>query len=236
MHRRARHLNAKDAGARIALDSRFISGLSNGASVSTWSNRIGSSDFTSSGTQQPIFDVNSIGGNSTVSFDGVNDLMSASSITWDADFTLVFVSKLNRTTPYTHVTIDTIACKDDYISSGTNRVGFLSYATNTYVTTTNTFAQMEYYSGSAANSQCIINGASATATGAVTVGTPFIMSANATGSNTNSNTAFSVGGLSSNSFYGKINLGYMAYLPVSSASLRRRLEQSAALSFKVACS
>ena len=236
MHRRARHLNAKGAGARIALDSRFISGLSNGASVATWSNRTGSSDFTSSGTQQPVFDVNSIGGNSTVSFDGVNDLMSASSITWDADFTLVFVAKLNRTSPYTHITIDTIACKDDYITSGGARVGFLSYATNTYVTTTNTFAQTEYWTGTNGLSQCVINGASATPTGGVTVGTPFILSGNATGSNTNANTSFSVGGLASNSFYGKINLGYMAYLPVSSTSLRRRFEQAAALSYKIACS
>jgi hypothetical protein len=237
MHRRARHLNAKDAGARIALDARFLSGFSNGATVGTWTNRIGSSNFTSSGTQQPTFTASSIFGNPALTFDGVDDKMSSSTITWSADFVLVYVGRLNRTTPYTHVTIDTVAAKDDYISSGSARVGFYSYMTNTYVTTTNTYASTEYFSGTTGFPVTIINGVTlASATGDVAVGTPYVMSANGTGSNTNANTSFSLAYQLNLNQYGKIDLAYMAYIPVSSVPLRRRFEQAAALSYKIACS
>ena len=236
MHRRARHLNAKDAGARVALDARFLSGFSNGASVGTWTNRIGSSDFTSSGTQQPTFTTSSISGNPALTFDGVNDKMSSSSITWSADFTLVFVTRLNGSTPYTPVTIDTVFAKDDYISSGANRVGPYSYLTNTYVTTTNTYAATEYFTGGSANSVTRINGQTVSPTGAVTVGTAVVFSSNGTGSNTNANTAFSLAYQADLGEYGQIDLAYVVYIPLSSIPLRRRFEQAAALSYKISCS
>jgi hypothetical protein len=39
MGRRHRHLNPRDAGAVVALDSRYITGLADGANMGTWSNR-----------------------------------------------------------------------------------------------------------------------------------------------------------------------------------------------------
>jgi hypothetical protein len=234
MHRRARHINPKDAGARIALDSRFISGLSNGASVSTWSNRTGANDFTGSGTARPSFTESSMSGNPAVTFDGVDDTMAASGINWGADFSLIFVSRLNRSTPYSHIQIDCIACKTNYIAAPTR--GFLAYSTNTFISTTQPFAYIEVTStASGANPK--INGATAPVTaGNITQGVAFILSGNGTGSNAGTGTDFTLAKEPANNVYGKIDLAYAVSIPLSSDSLRRRFEQAAALSFKIACS
>jgi len=68
MHRRARHLNPVAAGATSALDARFIAGLADGASVSSWASRAGASlTFTQATTaRQPIFTLRSQGGQPSV--------------------------------------------------------------------------------------------------------------------------------------------------------------------------
>lgn len=235
MRARQRHFNARDAGARIALDARFLSGLNNGDAVSTWTNRIGSSDFTGSGTARPTYTASSFSGNPALTFDGTNDTMAATGITWSADFTNVYVVRFNRSPNYTGL-IDTIACKTNYIQAQPK--GFYAMMSNHFVSTTNTYFTTEYAQVGTGKTSTVINGVSSTAAaGNGTVGAATILSANATGSNTDANTSFTLGNEPSTAGrFGKMDFAYFAYLPQSSSTLRRRLEQSAAYSFKIACS
>ena len=70
MHRRARHLNPGSAGAVMALDSRFITGLSDGDPVSTWSDRSGSGNNATQSTSadRPVFQTTEQGGCPAVEF------------------------------------------------------------------------------------------------------------------------------------------------------------------------
>lgn len=66
MHRRNRHINASAAGAVTVLDSRYLSGLSNGNGVSTWTNRntsVGNSPTQATANNQPVYTTNVQGGN-----------------------------------------------------------------------------------------------------------------------------------------------------------------------------
>lgn len=79
MHRRARHLNARDAGATMVLDARFISG-SDGDAIGTWASRTSSTyDMTqSTASYKPLLKLgaNGINGQAAVLFDGTNDRLS----------------------------------------------------------------------------------------------------------------------------------------------------------------
>ena len=96
MHRRARHLNPGSAGAVLTLDSRFITGLSDGDPVSTWTDRSGSgNNATGSATARPTFQINEQGGQPAVQFDGLNDILSAPAL---QSRTVITVTKANTAT------------------------------------------------------------------------------------------------------------------------------------------
>jgi hypothetical protein len=78
MSRRHRHLNARDLGAKLVLDARYIDQSDNTA-VSTWADRSGNGyDATqTNGTFQPTFQTAEFGGNGVVRFDGSNDFLNA---------------------------------------------------------------------------------------------------------------------------------------------------------------
>lgn len=79
MHRRARHLNARDAGATMVLDARFISG-SDGDAIGTWASRTSSTYNMTQATAayRPLLKLgaNGINGQAAVLFDGTNDRLS----------------------------------------------------------------------------------------------------------------------------------------------------------------
>lgn len=79
MHRRARHLNPKAAGAIQVLDSRRISGLSDGSAVGTWSDISGKAyDMSQTTTSaKPTYKTSIQGGQPIVRFDG-GDYMTSS--------------------------------------------------------------------------------------------------------------------------------------------------------------
>lgn len=82
MHRRARHLNARDAGATMVLDARFIAG-NDGDAVGTWESRTTSTyNFTQATTaNKPLLKIgaNGMGGQHSVLFDGSNDYLTGPS-------------------------------------------------------------------------------------------------------------------------------------------------------------
>jgi hypothetical protein len=80
MRARQRHINPKAAGANLVLDSRYITGLSDGTGVSTWSDISGNGYDATQATaaNQPLFKVNVQGGQPGLLFDGSNDSLATS--------------------------------------------------------------------------------------------------------------------------------------------------------------
>jgi hypothetical protein len=69
MRARHRHLNFKDAGAVIHVDSRFISGLSNNDEVTSWTNRAAANNAGAiSGVATPNYITGGLAGQPTVRF------------------------------------------------------------------------------------------------------------------------------------------------------------------------
>lgn len=63
MHRRARHINPKSAGAVTALDPRFLSGLNDGDGITTFTSRTGTNSPTqSTAANKPLYKVAIQGG------------------------------------------------------------------------------------------------------------------------------------------------------------------------------
>lgn len=95
MRARHRHFNQRDAGAIVALDARRIEGLSNNDPVSTWSDVSRSANnATSSLTSRPLYKTGQSGGNPALNFDGSNDFMTlASSIMGTGTRTVLSVTK-----------------------------------------------------------------------------------------------------------------------------------------------
>lgn len=95
MHRRARHLNPGSAGAVLALDSRFIFGLSDAAQISTWTDRSGrGNNATNSSSPRPTLQPNQAAGYPSVKFDGVGNFMIFTGISAGTDHTSIAVLKL----------------------------------------------------------------------------------------------------------------------------------------------
>lgn len=236
MHRRARHLNAYHAGAAVSLDARFLSGLSNNDPVSTWTNRTGSNDFTGSGTTRPLYTTSSISGNPAITFDGVDDVLTNSSASQYTNFILLYVTRLNRSGPYTSPSrIDIVASSSVFNSSSPGSGGFNSFLSNGFGSSSNTWVSTEKWVGSSKTEDRIVNGVDlASASSAITVGSANIVGSVGTGVVATGNSSILLGKFST--FFGKIDLAYVAYFPVNSASIRRRFEQSVSLSYKIACS
>lgn len=77
MHRRVRHLNPAQCGARIALDARFITGVSDGAALDTWASRPpATATATQTGSARPTYNTAIVNGRPAVTFDATDDSMS----------------------------------------------------------------------------------------------------------------------------------------------------------------
>ena len=73
------HFNPATAGAVVALDARFLTGFADGDPVGTWAGRAGTSiNASSSGPARPLFTIgiSEIGGQPAARFDGADDIMT----------------------------------------------------------------------------------------------------------------------------------------------------------------
>lgn len=95
MRARQRHLNPRDIGATLVLDTRRITGLSNNDPVSTWTDISSTANnATSSLTARPLYKTGQSGGNPSLNFDGSNDFMTlTSAITGTGTRTVLGVTK-----------------------------------------------------------------------------------------------------------------------------------------------
>lgn len=227
MHRRARHLNASAvSGALTVLDSRFISGIADGGAVGTWSSRTGSNDVTqSTGTQQPVYETNELNGNPVVRFDGSNDVMSCSFATANTP-SVVMVSKQNsasaqfrryfdlragttaKVTLFRDATDYSLGCYA--LAFGPRNISYSGYNIASAVISTGTFLVS-------------VDGVTSSTSGTYDC----------------SSSTLDVGsGLSASGPYAlPCDIAYFAIFTAElTASMRRRLEQAAAFSFKLQCS
>lgn len=218
--RRARHLNPSAAGATLALDSRFISGLSDGDPVSTWSDRSGNgNNATGSGSSRPTFETNEQGGNPIVRFDGADDFMDSALVAsqpltvlilWKEHTDIAFDLPFYSTSPAGGVILGSVSdVADVYAGIGllVGSVPFGSYNILTGVV-------------NGASSESWLNGVQ------VTTG-----DAGSQGINT-----IKLGNNYSGSYFPD-NIATVAVFPSNlSAPLHRRLSHAAAFSFKIPCS
>lgn len=239
MHRRARHLSGRAAGAQLYFDSRRIQGLSDGTGVQTWDDLSTNANNATQATSgnRPLYKVNIQGGNPMLLFDNSNDyLRCGSSSTIGSGSTQFFVYKFDSTSQY-----DTVFYYGNYnvYSPNYNWVGlFRDYGIQYFgnydaptdrsvSTTANTdFRILSGLLNDSGTNRVFLEGSEKATTTYVAV------------SGINSSARPNIGiveNLSNDPMGGYI--GLVAYWSTAmGSSLRRRFEQAIGFSFKIACS
>lgn len=100
MRARQRHFNAKDAGATLVLDARFLTANNNDA-IGTWTSRTGINNATQATVaRKPTYKVNMSGGQPALYFDGGDNMeFSSSIISGTPDGFAAFIFKLDVDPP-----------------------------------------------------------------------------------------------------------------------------------------
>jgi len=240
MHRRARHFNPGSAGAVIAVDSRFISGLSNNDEVTTWRNIAQANDATSiSGLGTPNYITNQLAGQPAVRFEN-NNALRFSTITSFTASTIICAAK-----PISLLTGDNNIIyygNDSSFSTNFNWVGVgKNFASNFWVTGNfNNPTERSVVSTTAYDTNEQIASGLTNDSGVNRIFTKGVQTGTATSTAINvSASARPTLGRRGNQTVGYINADVYAVSLIPSAvsaSLRRRLEHAVAFSFKIPCS
>lgn len=240
MHRRARHLNPGSAGAVIAVDSRYISGLSNNDEVTTWRNIAQANDAAAiSGLGTPNYITNQLAGQPAVRFEN-NNALRFSTITSFTASTIICVAKpisllgndnnvfyygndLSFTPSFNWIGIAKNFGSNFWISGNYNN------PTERSVVSTTAYDTNEQIASGLTND----SGVNRIFTKGVQTGTATSTAINVSAS------ARPTLGRRGNQGLGYINADVysVSLIPSAvSASLRRRLEHAVAFSFKISCS
>ena len=226
MRARQRHLKPKSIGAFIALDSRYINQSDNTA-ISTWSDLSGSSNDATqaAGNAQPVYRTGILGGNGVVRLDGVDDFLESPTITKNQPYTCfvitfpkAYANGFNSFFEDTSLACNTSIAPDSGVSKYQMYAGTALYG---IASTLNAWFIGSYVFNST-SSAMVINGGTKTTGNA---------------GSTNINGKFQVGRNWNGGVYddNDIALGMVCESAFSDA-LRKRVEHSAAYSFKLACS
>lgn len=224
MHRRARHLNPAAAGAFAAYDSRFITGLTDGASVSSWSDRTANAN-TLTGTNQPTYETNELNGNPVVRFDGTNDQLSASFASSSLQ-SAVLVAKQNSASAQfrAYFAVRSLSnARLEFFRDGSDYT--LGNYASAFASRNISFSGYNIAScaGNASSMLTAVNGVTATVSGSYTY----------TGGVLDVGNSASGGG----PYPLPCDIAYLVlWASELAAPLRRRIEQAAARSFKLQCS
>lgn len=249
MSRRIRHLNPAQCGAQIALDARFLSGIADGADVSTWTSRAVATITASQGTlaNRPLYRLSGINGQPAVDFDGSNDIMSLSA----------GANTLTRNAASCDILCP--ALKDGNTAANSIAV-FFSTGDSTSETRLNLTTRVSSVDNVNGSTRRLDSDASATVSGnAGTINSPSIAEVNArwstgtinsavngvkgtdgtlpsSGSTSNiTSLASNLGALPASSVYLDGRLGAVVVaVPAFSAPLRSRVRQSLGFSFRIA--
>lgn len=245
MHRRARHLNQRDAGAILVLDSRRIYGLSDGSSISQWNDvsRSGANATQSTSTIRPIYKTAIQGGQPVVRFNVANNYL-ATTVTSSFGFIFCIANISSNTQDYAGILTARTSPNSALVSAS---------SANCVLTTMNAPSPRpsQRITGATGNPVSLSSVYDRGVAGSVTdmenfdngllITAPFMLSMTSVASVSGTNN-FTIGrdtyqtanpprALSSG------DILVVSLLPQNIGSpLRRRVEQSAAFSFKIQCS
>lgn len=241
MRARQRHFNPGSAGAVLALDSRFITGLSDGDPVSTWIDRSGrGNNITQTSTARPTYKIAQQSGQPVIRFDGLDDSMintSTSLVTAGSSWGLIASGRMNAAIADLRGNIFATRTTTRYWGcmylrfQSTNYIHGNGVDLSANVTLSNiTFRTLPWVSswimnGSGNQPNHFTNGQSRSINSA---GTSQITETGTTG--------FVVGSNVSNQWHHGDIWNIIVVPGGISSSLRRRIEHSTAISFKIACS
>lgn len=233
MRRRHRHFNPLGAGATAVFDARYISGASDGDSVSSWTSRTGSNSISQSNSSyQPVYKTNRLNGNPTVLWDGgANDELTFSSALTYSDFSVLIVYKNADVTNGSVV-----------FARNNNTTGYAYYATNQFTMERALSVSPNYQQAVRTHNlgnvfliaaSTAVSGGNFTSTVNGTSGST-VSNANASSLTTTGIGKYSTGANNAYNTDGDLGLAVLANVAWPS-SLRRRCEHAAAYSFKIAC-
>lgn len=234
MRARQRHFNPKRTAA-LVLDARYITDA-DGTAVSTWSDRSGNGrDATqSTSANQPKVKTNGMNGNTTVRFDG------AASPNQDS----LSISSLSVSQPITAVVAWQGQNSGDYVfdsTSSSNRV-IIGFALNSGLSAD--FGKLGAYAGGAAAIEQSVDSRNQNMiASALFNGSSSLLAKNGTTVATGNPGTANMASLKIGERFANFNnvsqlkgdIGALIILASSSAALRKRIERSMALSFKLAC-
>jgi hypothetical protein len=224
MHRRARHLNAKDAGAVLVLDSRFITGLANNDLVDPWTDRVSAINYTiTTSANRPVYKTAVQGGQPMVLSEALKQLSGNSSGLVNYTSNNLTIVTVNSHTGFIGDTVmlsirSTSSSEFLIYRNGTDSYwGFRGLAGRRWVGPSSNVIAIESLQGDVP----FINGVSISS------------SSHTHGGSGNNNTLFNITGVPA-SWRG--NLGILSvWNSVINATLFRRLNHAAAFSFKISC-
>ncbi len=234
MHRRARHLNPGSAGAVVALDSRFITGLSDGNAVTSWADRsgVGNNADQPTSANQPVFKINAQGGQPVVRFDSTDDGLIGNFNYSVTSQTVVMAIKMSSVTTFQRLYTQSDASFDyatanNYIpllrQSGGN---IAAYNNGTFYAGISTDSNWHIWSASHSGTTITNRRDGANpATGIATLSKTF----------TRYGMGFSLGDNPVVEAIGGDVGSLIVWTSDISGALRRRLEHAAAYSFKLSC-
>jgi len=242
MRARHRHLNPGSAGAVLALDSRFISGLNDGDAVATWEDRTNSNNDATQSTSgnRPSYQTAEQGGCPAVYFD--NDFMtgalSSSNLNmaviavWresnQADIYDGLIAAYNGTgNDFDNVNAWLLSAKDSDVLVARFAWGLNSSFVRASSTTTEPWEVLTV--ARASNVASIdVNGVQIASTSSLTTSSgttnQYVLGARFISGSVDA--AYALEGW----------VGMMTFIPADNRALLRRLEHAAAFSFKIACS
>lgn len=239
MHRRARHLTGRAAGAQLYFDSRRITGLSDGTGVQTWSDlSTNANDATqATSTKRPLYKVNIQGGCPMLLYDNSDDaLQCGSAATLTSAYSIVAVGKINVATGQS----DNLLYYGNYTAytPNYNWVGIESYSGNFGLGNYNNPTNGNVNTPSNTNYHVFSGVVNDSGTNRFFLEGVQKNTATSTSINISSSARPTIGAWGNasndvwNGYIGAVGFWSSAW----SASLRRRYEQALGFSFKIACS
>jgi len=240
MRARHRHFNQRDAGGVFVLDSRRISGLSDNDPISQWDdasrNTTNASQSTSS--LRPVYRTSIQGGQPVVRFNVASNFLSA---TVTSDFGCLFcVGNISANIQkFAGIITARVSPNSTLVSASSNNFG---------MTTTSGLQRSERLTGFLGNTSSVFaQGVSGSTSdfenfnGGLVVNNPFIICA-FRASDVSGTHNFSIGrdtfqGADAPRALDDGDIAVIALLPSGiTSSLRKKIEHSAAFSFKISCS
>jgi len=235
MRARQRHLKSKSLAATAAYDARYITGISDGSVVSTWSDLSGNGKDATQSTNslRPLYKTAIIGGQPTIRFDGTDDQFTHSVVNSETCSIITVINRVTAQTGYRTI----FACGPANNTTTPSTCMFMSLAANnrwgTYIMSGGAGAERSANTQIAASTPSILTMIDNSESGgnfylnALADGT---WANNAIGQNQNNLGGYNPG-QSSN-----IDVGAFLLAPKFENPLRRRVEHSYGYSFKIACS